>query len=126
MKTGIELITEERKRQVESEGWTAQHDSHHIQDEMAIVAALYATPLSFSKMMTRIDVGDVSGGRGDCPVWGELRYTVPTMYPLSWHPCWWSPGDHDGNPDRVRDLVKAGALIAAEIDRLLAASGEAT
>lgn len=31
-------------------------------------------------------------------------------------PDWWNPGDDD-----VRRLVKAGALIAAEIDRLLRA-----
>ena len=30
-----------------------------------------------------------------------------------WAPRWYKPG-----PDRVRSLVKAGALIAAEIDRL--------
>ncbi len=31
-----------------------------------------------------------------------------------WDMEWWKPGD------RIRDLEKAGALIAAEIDRLLA------
>jgi hypothetical protein len=30
-----------------------------------------------------------------------------------WEPSWWKPTD-----DPVRNLVKAGALIAAEIDRL--------
>lgn len=30
-----------------------------------------------------------------------------------WNPSWWKPSD-----DPVRNLVKAGALIAAEIDRL--------
>lgn len=33
-----------------------------------------------------------------------------------WHPDWWKPSD-----DPTRNLVKAGALIAAEIDRLQAA-----
>lgn len=30
-----------------------------------------------------------------------------------WDPFWWKPSD-----DPIRNLVKAGALIAAEIDRL--------
>jgi hypothetical protein len=30
-----------------------------------------------------------------------------------WDPSWWKP-----SPDPIRNLVKAGALIAAEIDRL--------
>ena len=30
-----------------------------------------------------------------------------------WAECWWKPSD-----DPIRNLVKAGALIAAEIDRL--------
>lgn len=30
-----------------------------------------------------------------------------------WHEDWWKPSD-----DPIRNLVKAGALIAAEIDRL--------
>lgn len=34
-----------------------------------------------------------------------------------WHPSWWKP------TTRIRDLEKAGALIAAEIDRLLAEEG---
>lgn len=36
---------------------------------------------------------------------------VPQSWP--WHPTWWKP-----SADPVRNLVKAGALIAAEIDRL--------
>lgn len=36
-----------------------------------------------------------------------------------WHPGWWKPSPDD----RIRELVKAGALIAAEIDRLQAQDG---
>ena len=35
-------------------------------------------------------------------------------WPWDWK--WWKPSPHD----RIRELEKAGALIAAEIDRLLA------
>ena len=30
MKTGVELIAEERQRQIEVEGYSAQHDSQHL------------------------------------------------------------------------------------------------
>ncbi len=42
MKTGIELITEERQRQVEAEGWTPGHDDAHRKGQMAGAAAVYA------------------------------------------------------------------------------------
>jgi len=38
---------------------------------------------------------------------------VPPIWP--WEKSWWKPTPND----RVKELVKAGALIAAEIDRLL-------
>ncbi|MGD9850129.1 MAG: hypothetical protein AB7T38_02560 [Nitrospirales bacterium] len=42
------------------------------------------------------------------------RRTPPEKWP--WHALWWHPND-----DPIRNLEKAGALIAAEIDRLLRA-----
>lgn len=38
------------------------------------------------------------------------------QYPETWDAKWWKPTPND----RVKELTKAGALIAAEIDRLLA------
>lgn len=38
-------------------------------------------------------------------------YSVVNWWPWDW--AWWKP-----SPDPIRNLVKAGALIAAEIDRL--------
>ena len=43
---------------------------------------------------------------------GSKAATCPRDWP--WDDLWWKPSN-----DRVRDLTKAGALIAAEIDRLL-------
>ena len=98
MKTGIELITEERKRQIEEEGWSKEHDQQHVNGEIALAAALYSLP--------------------------EGKREYPSTYPTSsfakaplqwpWDRKWWKPTHHN----RVRELVKAGALIAAEIDRL--------
>ena len=95
MKNGIELITEERARQVSKEGWTALHDSEHYMGEMAEAACCYAQAAQM--------VGH-----------GLPMHTIeetPGEWP--WDAEWWKPG-----ADRVRNLVKAGALIAAEIDRL--------
>lgn len=96
MKSGIELIDDERERQKKVEGWTPEHDDEHEDDELARAAACYAMPRV--KRYYRI-----SDSAAD--VWGLL---------WPWADGWWKPS-HD---NRVRELVKAGALIAAEIDRL--------
>lgn len=44
--TGIERIAKERQRQIEEEGWTAEHDEQHTHGELAAVAALYAIQAS--------------------------------------------------------------------------------
>jgi hypothetical protein len=97
MKTGVELISEERKRQIEVEGWTAEHDGQHDDGELAAAAAAYA----FAPFMKN-----------------EIRegYRVPSapMWPEWWLARWWKPCPEN----RIRELQKAGALIAAEIDRL--------
>jgi len=62
---------------------------------------------------------DASGGRGDCPVWKSLSRRVPKEWPASWAIEYWKP------KDRQRDLVRAGALIAAEIDRMQRESSNA-
>lgn len=41
MKSGIELIAEERKRQVEVEGWDESHDDNHDEGQLAIAAGCY-------------------------------------------------------------------------------------
>ncbi len=98
MKTGIELITDERKRQIEKEGWTAEHDEVHKNGELANMAALYAIT--------------------NKPLYKKPGYFNDTLfevlYPEDWDMKWWKP-----TPDnKIKELVKAGALIAAEIDRL--------
>lgn len=90
---GVDLIAAERQRQLAVEGWTAVHDAHHEPNELAMAAASYALP-DYEREF-------VSSG-----------HQVPRTWP--WEEAAWKPSPDD----RVRELVKAGALIAAEIDRL--------
>ena len=80
-------VLAERRRQIEAEGWTPEHDDEHSAGEMAKAAACYAL---------------VSAGfNPDATI---------TVWP--WHRRWWKPSDKRCN------LVKAAALILAEIERL--------
>lgn len=97
---GAELIAAERRRQIEEEGWTPEHDAEHEDGELAIAAACYATPENERLYLYNGD--------------------VPSDWP--WAHEWWKPCP--GPDNRVRELVKAGALVAAEIDRLLARDAE--
>jgi len=100
---GAALIAAERRRQVEAEGWTSEHDDGHAAGELAQAAAVYATPPRLRRMR-----------RGE---WYEpprdpgFYVEVPKGWPFETDA--YKPSD-----DRIRELVKAGALIAAEIDRL--------
>ena len=100
MKTGIELIAEERQRQISQEGWTTEHDDEHSEDELARAAACYSIPHWERELQFRATAS-------------ESRFTyVDRIWP--WDAKWWKPTPKD----RIRELVKAGALIVAEIDRL--------
>lgn len=96
MKTGIELIAEERQRQIEKEGWTAEHDAEHTNEALAMAAVCYALPSTLRHYSYN-------------PL---IKENVPDFWP--WDAKWWKPSPDD----RVKELIKAGALISAEIDRL--------
>lgn len=95
---GAERITAERQRQLDAEGWTPEHDDGWYKDELVRAAICYAMPpdsLRESQVLGR-----------------SLRQII---WPGNLWP--WKP-----SRDRIRELEKAGALIAAEIDRLVRAS----
>jgi len=106
--TGVELIAAERQRQIDAEGWTPEHDDEHTLGEMAAAGACYAL------LGTRWRDSAVLGAplvRSILWPWDD-EWFKPTDYPEP-------PYTPDVHIDRhVRDLTKAGALIAAEIDRL--------
>lgn len=119
MKTGIKLIADERERQINTEGWTNEHDAQHADGSLALAAVCYATPIKLFEMEKK------AGG-----------YTIFDPWPDSWDRRWdkrfsygerkANPGNHIPDPstytteERLDLLVKAGALLAAEIDRLVA------
>lgn len=95
--TGVALIAAERARQVAVEHYTPEHDAGHDSGQMARAAACYAL---------------YAGGVRTLPGTGLVGEGWP------W-PGWrFKPG-----PLPLDSLVKAGALIAAEIDRLTAKVG---
>ena len=101
--SGIERIAAERKRQVEKEGWTPEHDDEHADGSLALAAVCYATP---------VQLYELSGGKA--------FMTFQDPWPESWDEDWDKrPQKTPTNAQRIRMLEKAGALIAAEIDRLL-------
>ena len=89
---GAALIAAERERQVTAEGWTPEHDDHHPDGSIAMAGAAYA--LVATSAFQDLDPDAAYG-----------------LWP--WHVSWWKPSD-----DPVKNLVRAGALIAAEIDRI--------
>jgi hypothetical protein len=93
--TGAELIAAERRRQINEEGWTAEHDEEHDDFELSRAACCYAKTAEYTYT--------------HAPITGPLF--VEDGWP--WEDEWWKP-----STDPIRNFVKAGALIAAEIDRL--------
>lgn len=84
-------ILAERDRQVSAEGWSEDHDDEHGEGQMALAAGCYALHAAGLRQ-------------------GHPEPVPPQLWP--WDACWWKP------KDRRRDMVRAGALIVAEIERL--------
>lgn len=85
--SGVALIATERFRQVSVEGFDLRHDDQYQNGELLAAAICYIQ--SASDPMAQV--------------------ATPDAWP--WAPEWWKPTGGQ------RDLERAGALIAAEIDR---------
>ena len=107
MTTGIERIAAERRRQVEQEGFDAKHDDDHDDESIALAAAAYASPCPLYRIQP---IGELSDGR-------PIAQEIVDVWPESWHESYDKREEHS----RIRQLEIAGALIAAEIDRLIRA-----
>lgn len=104
-KTGIELISEERQRQIEKEGWSPEHDDQHSAGELLQAAVAYADCDPTMKKFKQKFVLEDTFPRG-------VEFRDP--YPETWSKQW----DKRKKHSRLRRLAIAGALIAAEIDRV--------
>lgn len=100
MTKAAEDVLAERQRQRDVEGWTPEHDDTHTAGELAQAAAAYAF------YCTEAENG---------------QPTAVELWPTNWSEDWWKASD-----DSRRNLVKAGALILAEIERLDRAAQEPT
>lgn len=89
----IKTIAAERDRQITVEGYDARHDDKHVHGQIAMAAACYTAP-------EKIYVLDPPVAYVDDPFPWEEEY------------------DKRQKHSRLRSLAIAGALIAAEMDRL--------
>lgn len=112
--TGAKLIAAERQRQIAQEGWTAEHDDDHAGPALALAGICYAA--------AAVDQCDIRAVAWD----GEGNAEIRDPWP--WDKTWDKRKKHararahteeDRRTGRIRCLTIAGALIAAEIDRLL-------
>lgn len=107
MKTAIQLIEEERIRQ-QQKGFTLNHDDQHAMGELVEAAQCYACV-------------------GSAQVRGSSREEWPVEMFDGFHDSlleW--PFEEDAyrpSSHALRNLVKAGALIVAEIERMHRSAG---
>lgn len=97
-------IAKERVRQINKEGWTPEHDDEHTDGELSSAACVYA----MKNELRELDV-----------MAQDIYKMGEAMWP--WDEEWFKPTPNE----RVRELTKAGALIAAEIERLKRKEGNA-
>lgn len=126
---GVRRIAAARLRQLKSEGWSVDRDADHSKNELALAAATYALPESERETSWFVVATDLPGSTVEVsrPGWKKpavacFKHSDPDGMPRRWP---WSKGNWRPEPhDRIRELEKAGALIAAEIDRLIAEQKE--
>ncbi|TAK45297.1 MAG: hypothetical protein EPO27_10430 [Betaproteobacteria bacterium] len=88
-------VIAERVRQIKVEGWDSKHDDEHDAGDLASAGACYAVEAA-----CKLSPYDGLGTEGRTLPWWP------------WNSKWWKP------KDPRRDLVRAAALIIAEIERI--------
>ena len=102
-------VLAERQRQINAEGWAPDHDDEHDGGELAAAGAAYA--LHAADYLNPHSQGDGGDEAPDCWPWHDA-IAGRGEGPEKTKPAWWKPGAPR------RNLIKAGALILAEIERL--------
>lgn len=93
MSNAIDDVIRERRHQIERERFNTEHDDKHVKGELCKAAAGYADHAA--DVIVNLE---------------EANFDVPCDWP--WDDKWWKP------KDPRRDLVRAAALIIAEIERI--------
>ncbi len=96
-KSVVEEVAAERQRQIDAEGWSPEHDDMHSIGDLAKAASVYAD-------------GASTDGNHKAALAIAGRGAMPSNWP-------WDPQSYKPKSKR-RDLVRAAALIIAEIERL--------
>jgi len=98
-KVGVTAILQERVRQITVEGFKSSNDDRYESGELCDAALSYTRAAArqlrgenITYIRTMVNSGDI---------------------PWPWEDAWWKPSE-----DPQRNLEKAGALLAAEWDRL--------
>ena len=90
--SGINAIKAEQSYQRSHKGYTKAHDQEHDDGELGRAAAVYAVPEGLARQQLRL-----------------------LVWPHGWE---YKPARDADVEHRIRELAKAGAMIASEIDRL--------
>lgn len=98
--TGVELIAIERKRQIAELGFDYTNDAFYANEELARAGAWYSLP-TFDRIKFE-----------SLQIKNQDKKSVVNIWP--WDRHYYKPSPED----RIKELAKAGALIAAQIDYL--------
>lgn len=101
MKTGDQLIAEERCKQLREFNFDATHDQQWKNAELLRAASCY---LSNALHTIQVELSHTT-----VPYVPYTQSFCPQDWP--WNPSWWKPESPE------KDMIKAAALIAAEYDR---------
>jgi hypothetical protein len=108
--SGIELIAEERLRQVKKLGYDDEHDEMESAFQLSCAAAMYIAE-AFNKNFKDHTHYDNMGS--------VARFQLREIDTRKWKEDWpWQDRNGLNKSDIKECLITAGALIAAEIDRL--------
>lgn len=98
MSKGVELIGIERKRQTEELGFDYTNDALYKDEQLAKAGAWYSLPSFYRIKFESMQIKNTD------------KRSVINIWP-------WDRSHYKPTPeDRIKELTKAGALIAAQID----------
>lgn len=127
MKTGIELIAEERQRQIDVEKWDYSHDADYANGELIMAAGCYAASALSRHLEDKLNTNQSPLAKFQVYDFGERDFFENAgdrgdrmIRAAGWVDAWpWdSRFDKRKKHNKIRSLVIAGSLIAAELDRL--------